>query len=106
MPEAMAFQEGGAMTELLRSHFVGMHELRQNLSKLLDDLRDEGTEVVVTRQGKPSAVIVDVERYLEVQEALKEFSNPAYLVSLLAARDEIRQGKGIPAEEVFRQKGV
>lgn len=94
------------MTELLRSQFVGMHELRTKLPKVLEALRADGTEVVITRQGKPTAVIVDVEHYLEVQEALKEFSDPAYLSDLLAAREEIRQGNGIPAEEVFRQKGV
>lgn len=94
------------MTELLRSQFVGMHELRTKLRKVLEALRADGTEVVITRQGKPIAVIVDVEHYLEVQEALKEFSDPAYLSDLLAAREEIRQGNGIPAEEVFRQKGV
>lgn len=94
------------MIDLLRSQFVGVHELRTKLPKLLDALHEEGTEVVITRRGKPAAVIVDVEHYLEVQEALKEFSDPSYLASLLAARDEIQQGKGIPAEEVFRQKGV
>jgi prevent-host-death family protein len=93
------------MKEVLRSQFVGMHELRKNLTKLLDSLQAERQEVVITRQGKPSAVIVDLEKYLEVQEALEEFSRPAYVASLLVAKDEIRQGQGVPAEEVFRQKG-
>lgn len=95
-----------AMKEALHGQFVGMHELRKNLAKLLDSLRAEGQDVVITRQGKPTAVIVDVERYLEVREALEEFSRPEYLASLLGARDEIRTGLGVPAEEVFRQKGV
>lgn len=94
------------MTKLLGSHFVGMHELRQNLPKLLDALRDERSEVIITRRGKPTAVIVDVERYLEVQAALAEFADPAYLTSLLSAREEIGAGQGVPAEEVFRRKGV
>lgn len=94
------------MHELLKSHFMGTHELRKNLTKVLAELAKEGQEVVITRQGKPAAVIVDVEKYLEVQQALKEFSDPEYLASLLEARKEIREGKGIPAEEVFRQKGL
>jgi len=57
---------------LLRNRFVGMHELRKNLAKLLDSLREEGQDVVITRQGKPVAVVVGLERYLEAQEALKE----------------------------------
>lgn len=90
------------MNELLRSRFVGMHELRQRLPQFLDALNAEGQEVVITRQGKPAAVIVDLERYLKVQEALKEFSDPAYLRTLLAAREEIRAGNATDAEEVFR----
>ena len=32
------------MKEVLRSQFVGMHELRKNLTKLLDSLQAEGQE--------------------------------------------------------------
>ncbi|MBI2864359.1 MAG: type II toxin-antitoxin system Phd/YefM family antitoxin [Chloroflexi bacterium] len=94
------------MYELLKSHFVGTHELRKNLAKILADLRKEGREVIITQQGKPAAVIIDVEKYVEVQQALQEFSDPEYLADLLEARKEIREGKGVPAEDVFRQKGL
>jgi prevent-host-death family protein len=94
------------MVELLRTHFVGMHELRKDLTKLLEALQEEGQEVVITRQGKPMAVIVDLEKYLEVQQAMREFSHPEYLANLLEAKREIREGKGVPAEEVFRQRGL
>ncbi len=83
------------IAETLRSHFVGMHELRKNLTKLLEALQEEGQEVVITRQGKAMAVIIAVEKYLEVQQALKELSDPEYLASLLQARKEIREGKGV-----------
>jgi len=92
--------------DLLRSRFVGMHELRTKLPQLLDALRNEASEMIITRQGKPTAVIIDIERYLEVQDALAEFADPAYLRELLAARQQIEQGAGVPAEEVFRKKGV
>ena len=94
------------MAEILRSRFVGMHELRKELTKLLEALTEEGQEVVITRQGKPTAVIIDVEKYLEVQQALREFSDPEYLAELLEARREIREGRGVPAEEVFARKGL
>ena len=94
------------MMEILKARFMGTHELRKNLTKVLEALEKEGQEVVITRQGKPAAVIMDVEKYLEVQQALKEFSDPNYLVSLLEAKKEIREGKGVVAEEVFRQKGL
>jgi prevent-host-death family protein len=83
-----------------------MHELRRNLAKLLDDLRNPGQQVVITRQGKPAAVLLDIEQYLEMQQALAEFSDPEYLAELIEARREIRDGRGVAAEEVFAQKGL
>ncbi|MSQ28231.1 MAG: type II toxin-antitoxin system Phd/YefM family antitoxin [Dehalococcoidia bacterium] len=94
------------MHDILRSRFVGMNELRQQLPKLLESLAQEGEDVVITRQGKPAAVLMDVEKYLEVQLALREFSDAHYLAELLKARQEIRDGDGIAAGEVFRKKGL
>ena len=94
------------MTEPVGSQFVGMHELRKNLTRLLDALAQEGQELIITRQGKPAVVILDVERYLEVQQALREFSDPEYLAALLEAHREIGEGQGVAAEDVFAQKGL
>src|SRR5712691_8846002 len=96
----------GTVKDIVRSQYVGMHELRKNLTSLLESLKRDGQELVITRQGKPTAVIVDLEKYLEVQQALQEFSNPNYLTSLREAKEEIKQGQGVPAEEVFRAKGL
>lgn len=94
------------MLDILRNPFVGVHELRKNLTKLLSSVKEDGTEVVITQQGKPVALLMDIEKYLEVKQALKEFSDPEYLADLLEARKEISEGKGIPAEEVFAKKGL
>lgn len=93
------------MLDILKNPFVGVHDLRKNLTKLLSSLKEDGVDVVVTQQGKPVALLVEVERYLEMMQALKEFSDPEYLAVLFEARREIREGKGIAAEEVFANKG-
>ena len=41
-----------------------------------------------------------------MKQALEEFSNPGYLAELLEAKREIREERGIPAEEVFAKKGL
>ncbi|MBM3120058.1 MAG: type II toxin-antitoxin system Phd/YefM family antitoxin [Chloroflexi bacterium] len=94
------------MLDILNNPFVGVHELRKNLTKLLCLVSEDGADVVVTQQGKPVALLVDVEKYLEMKQALKEFSDPEYLAALLEAKREIREGKGIPAEKVFANKGL
>jgi len=92
--------------ELLRNPFIGVHELRKNLTKLLSSVKEDGQEVVITQQGKPVAMLMSIEKYLEVKQALEEFSDTSYLAELLEAKREIREGKGIPAEEVFAKKGL
>ena len=48
--------------ELLWNEFVSTHELRKDLPRLLATLRREKTELIVTQQGKPVAVIIDIEK--------------------------------------------
>ncbi|MDP2744640.1 MAG: type II toxin-antitoxin system Phd/YefM family antitoxin [Dehalococcoidia bacterium] len=94
------------MLDILKNPFVGVHELRKNLTRLLRSVKEDGAEVVITQQGKPVALLMSVEEYLEVRQALKEFSDPEYLADLLEARKEIREGRGVPAEQVFAKKGL
>ncbi len=94
------------MLEILKNPFVGVHELRKNLTKLLSSVKEDGREVVITQQGKPVALLIEIEKYLEMVQALKEFSDPEYLAALLQARREIREGKGVPARKVFAKKGL
>jgi prevent-host-death family protein len=93
------------MDKVIRSRSVEAQTLCNDLSAILHGLRDE-PEVVITEDGKPTAVIVDIERYAELRQALQEFADPAYLAALLEARREIRSGEGVPAEEVFARKGL
>jgi len=94
------------MLDILQNPFVGVHELRKDLTKLLSSVKEDGVDVVVTQQGKPVALLVDVERYLEMKQALEEFSDPEYLAALFEAKREIREGKGVEAAEVFANKGL
>lgn len=94
------------MLGLLKNSFVGVHELRKNLTSLLSSLKENGSEIVITQQGKPVALLISVEKYLEIKEALAEFSDPQYLAELLEAKKQIREGKGISAEAVFSKKGL
>lgn len=93
------------MLDAFHYHFLGTDELRKKLTKLLKSLSKK-EDIVVTQKGEPVAVLVDLERYLEEKEALRELSDPIYLKELLEAKIEIRKGKGVPAEELFKKKGL
>ena len=61
---------------------------------------------MITQQGKPVAILSDIETYLEMKQAMKEFSDPTFIAELIEAKQEIKAGKGTPASKVFAQKGV
>ena len=94
------------MLEVLQNPFVGVHELRKELTRLLRQIQEDGSDIVVTQQGKPAAVLLGVEKYLEMRETIRDLSNPEYAEKLAAARREIDEGQGIPAEEVYREAGL
>ena len=94
------------MIEMLDCQFLGVKELRKDLTKVLERVNDDGLDVVITHLGKPAALLICVEKYLEMREALKELSTPEYIQELIEARREIREGQGVPAEEVFKEKGL
>ena len=94
------------MFNLLSIQFVGAHEFRKNLTKLISGLKKDKGELVITQQGKPVAILSDMETYLEMKQAMKEFSHPTFIAELIQAKQEIKAGKGIPASKVFAQKGV
>lgn len=85
--------------------FVAMRELRNNTSKLLDQLASE--DMVVTRNGKPAAALV----YLD-EESLEDFvlaHHPAFLKEVDIARSEYEMRGGVDHEtmkkRVSRRRG-
>ena len=62
-------------------------ELKKNLRAVLEQIRETGRPVVVTVNGKPDAVLIDVETFERKLKALN-------LVGLLAEGEEdIRRGR-------------
>lgn len=95
------------MFNLLQNPFIGVYELRKNLPRVLSALKkEESLPVVVTHQGKPEAVVMAIEYYLELIETLHDLAEPGYIEELRKARKEVLEGKGIPAEKVYKKLGI
>lgn len=94
------------MLELLQNNFVGVHELRVKLTDLVTSVKEKGKEIIITQQGKPVALLVNIEKYLEMKQAIQEFSNPQFMTELIEAKKEIEEGKGVIDEDVYAKKGI
>ena len=95
------------MLNLLQNPFIGVYELRKNLPEILNAIKkNEANPAVITHQGKPQAVVMAVEYYLELMETLRDSAEPGYIEKLRKSKEEILKGKGIPAEKVFEELGL
>lgn len=92
--------------DLIEKKFVGTHELRKNLTSLLNNLKNTHGEVIITQQGKPKAILMSMPVYLELQDTLEDLASPGFIDSLNKAVDEVERGQGVPMEEVYKKLGL
>lgn len=78
----------------MASRIIPKTDLRDRIRAELADLGED--TIVVTDRGRPVAVVVDVERWNELQIALEELDDR---VAVLEHR--LRTGDARPAEQVF-----
>jgi prevent-host-death family protein len=65
----------------------------------------EGGPVVVTRNGRPVAVLIGIHDEDEIERLLLAYS-PRLRAILDESRRQIREGQGIPHEEFWSEMGV
>ncbi len=92
------------IANLLDKKFVGADDLRKELTSILNRLPEEN-EVIITQHGKPQAVLINLESYLELQEQIAD-AKPELIKEINEAIADVKAGHGIPAEKVFKDLGL
>jgi prevent-host-death family protein len=71
--------------------------LKTKSAELIRRAKETGQPIIITQNGKATAVLVDVEIFERQREAL-------FLLRYLAAgEEEIRKGKGVPHQKALRR---
>jgi antitoxin YefM len=81
---------------------ISLADAKARLSAVLDEVRDTHERVVITRNGRPEAVILAVSDLAALEETLDLLSTPGALEEIRAAEAEIARGEAIDAEELRR----
>jgi len=81
----------------MNTHTFGTFEAKNKLSRLLD-LVENGDVIIITRNGKPVAQLVqpkkpDVEKATEVMRNIREMSKRAQPLGELTTRQLIEEGR-------------
>ena len=84
---------------------VPLTELRPKLPKVMDRVSKYFDRYVITRHGKPEAVILSEEDYESLLETLDILSDQKLVKDIKKAETELRKGKGIPWEKVKNKLG-
>jgi prevent-host-death family protein len=94
--------------------FLTASEARQKWLRLLDDVKD-GERIVITRRGKPAAVVIDFERHQLLMELARLWQDPEALRILRAGHEDLEKGRVVRVKgpltiknilKVAREKGV
>ena len=91
----------------LTKDFLGVTEFRSVVRETIERVEKTKRPLVLTKGGKPSAVILDVESYQDFYEAFKQSENLNLRESINRAENDILSGKTrthTDAMEEFKQR--
>jgi prevent-host-death family protein len=79
-----------------------LSEVKMRLPELIAGVDEREEEVVVTKNGRPAAVLVNVQEYTRLKETLDVLSDSALMRQIAESRTFYRtRKKGLSFEEVF-----
>ena len=79
---------------------VPLTEVRDNLRKIVDDVVKTGDEYVITRHGKPQAVVISYDEYESLLESLNLLSDNAAMAAIAEGLAEANAGTTMDLDEV------
>lgn len=71
-------------------------DVKNRLSEVVDRLEREHGRVVITKHGRPAAVVMNIEDLEGLEETLDILSDPKLMRSIRKAEAEIAAGKAEP----------
>jgi len=82
---------------------IPLADAKARLSAVLDEVRNTHERVVITRNGRPEAVIMAVSDLEALEETLDLLSTPHALEQIRQAEADISAGTAVDADELRRQ---
>ena len=67
-------------------------EARNRLSEIVDDVISTGSDFIITKHGRPAAVLVGYDEYEALLETLNILSDPETMAALAEAERDLAAG--------------
>lgn len=81
---------------------LSLSEVKTRLPELVAGVQEREEEVVVTKNGRPAAILINVHEYTRLKETLDVLSDPVLMKEIGRSQAFYRAGKkGLSFEDVF-----
>ena len=87
------------------SKIVPVRELRSQLSQVIDQVADLREHVIVTRHGRPAAVLVPVDEYEALEETAEILSDADTMAAIEEGQREVERGETVTLDELRQELG-
>jgi antitoxin YefM len=88
------------------ARIVPFTEARARLTELLDDVEKRHEHLVITRKGRPAAVVVSPEEWDAIEETLDVLQDEQTLADLRESEEDVVAGRQFSLDEVRRELGL
>jgi antitoxin YefM len=85
---------------LVMSETRSLADAKAHLSEIIDLVESQHERVIITRHGKPAAIIMSPDDLEGIMETLDILSTPGALEEIRAADEEVRAGNYLTAAEL------
>jgi len=79
---------------------LALATVKARLSELVERVSSQQDRVVVTRNGKPAAVLISTDDLEALEETLAVLSDPALLARVREGEEAVARGEGVPLDEM------
>ena len=88
------------------SEMLPLSSVKAHLSELVDRVEGEHERVVVTRNGRPAAVLISPDDLEGLEETLAVLSDPGLMERLRAGEAAADAGDTVPLDELAERVGA
>ncbi len=85
---------------------VTLKELRPGLPRIMEGVESRMDRVVITKRGKPLALMMSIEDYESIVETLAVLSDPRLAKRIKQAEAEVRAGKVKSLDKIDKELGL
>jgi antitoxin YefM len=85
---------------------VPLTEARATLSELLDEIEGQQDHVIITRNGKPVALLMSMSEWESWEETIEVLSDEELMEDLRRSEEDVKAGRLVDWDEVKRDLGL